>query len=334
MEVTDRHVLAISETSQAGEARRLAQAIAERVGLDATEAGRVALVVTEAATNLVKHARGGELLIAALADDGSRGVGVLALDRGPGIPNVTQSLGDGFSTAGSAGTGLGAIRRCSTVFDIYSSPAGTAILARIWSAPRTRPATPRLDVGAISVPIAGETVCGDDWAVVERPSWTALVVDGLGHGAGAAAAADAAVATFRRYGSGTPTEILERIHTSLRGTRGAAAAVAELDRERRLVRFAGIGNIAGTILVDGTSRSMVSHHGVLGHEVRKIHEFTYPWPEGALVVLNSDGLTSRWDVCRYPGLARRHPTLTAGVLYRDFRRGRDDATVVVVRETP
>ena len=50
------------------------------------------------------------------------------------------------------------------------------------------------------------------------------------------------------------------------------------------------------------------------------------------VVLHSDGLSSRWNLGTYPGLARRHPMLVAGVLYRDFGRRTDDAAVVVVRE--
>ena len=77
---------------------------------------------------------------------------------------------------------------------------------------------------------------------------------------------------------------------------------------------------------------MVSQHGVLGHAVRKFQEFRYPWPAGATIVLQSDGLGTRWTFDGYPGLVRRHPLLAAAVLYRDFRRGNDDTTVVVVRE--
>ena len=63
-----------------------------------------------------------------------------------------------------------------------------------------------------------------------------------------------------------------------------------------------------------------------------IQVFTAPWPAGALVLLHSDGLASHWTLDRYPGLSARYPTLVAGVLYRDHRRGRDDTTVVVARE--
>ena len=74
---------------------------------------------------------------------------------------------------------------------------------------------------------------------------------------------------------------------------------------------------------------MVSYNGTVGHEVRKIREFTYLWPKGGLLVMHSDGLGTQWRLDRYPGLIARHPSLIAGVLYRDFNRGRDDVTVLV-----
>jgi anti-sigma regulatory factor (Ser/Thr protein kinase) len=320
----------VGEASQVGEARRIARAFAESLDLDATAIGKVAIVVTEAATNLVKHARGGTIVLGALDGDGTRGMSILALDRGPGIANLAECLRDGVSTAGSPGTGLGAIRRLSSLFDIYTDAAGTALMATIGTQARGRPAA-LLEVGAVCVPIAGEEVSGDGWAVVQDGRLV-VVVDGLGHGPDAAAAAVAALAVVRAHPASAPAEAIDRIHDALRGTRGAAASVAALDPERRLVRFAGIGNVAGAVISDAGHRRMVSHHGILGHEVRKIQEFSYPWPEGAIVVLHSDGVTSHWDLDAHPGLARRHPMLAAGVLYRDCLRGRDDATVVVVRE--
>ena len=77
---------------------------------------------------------------------------------------------------------------------------------------------------------------------------------------------------------------------------------------------------------------MVSHNGTVGHVTRKVQEFVYPWLPGALVIMHSDGLGTQWSLERYPGLALRDPALIAGVLYRDFQRGRDDVTVLVARE--
>jgi anti-sigma regulatory factor (Ser/Thr protein kinase) len=328
----------ISEPSQVAEARRLSVAMARRLGFDATGLGKVALVVTEAATNLVKHTTdGGELLVRALQCGRVGGIEVLALDKGPGIANVGEALRDGYSTTGSPGTGLGAISRLSTSFDIHSvSGVGTAVLARLWSAPLPRDLSPRgPEIGAVNAPHPGEEACGDGWAVVQRAGRSLiLVADGLGHGIVAAEAAVEAGKTFQDRTSLAPAQMVAAIHAALRGTRGAAVAVAEVDVAQQSVRFAGVGNIAGVILSVDERRRLVSRNGTAGHEVRKIQEFTYPWPAGEsgrqpLLILHSDGLTSRWDLDRYPGLAQRRPSLIAGVIFRDFNRGRDDVTVVV-----
>jgi Stage II sporulation protein E (SpoIIE) len=157
-------------------------------------------------------------------------------------------------------------------------------------------------------------------------------VDGLGHGPLAADAAARAQELFEAHSDLGPADLMHRLHAGMHPTRGAALALAEVDARREVVRFCGVGNIAATILADGTTRSMVSHHGTLGHDVRRIAEFQYPWNPAALVVLNSDGLVSSWTLAHYPGLAVRAVSLVAAVLYRDCRRQRDDATVLVVRK--
>jgi anti-sigma regulatory factor (Ser/Thr protein kinase) len=327
--------LPVIEASQVGEARRRAVELAVDLGFPETARGRLALVVTEAAGNLVKHAsRGGELLVRVVEEDGVHGLEVLALDQGPGMPDVGRSLQDGHSTTGTAGTGLGAISRLSDDFQIQSAPGlGTALLARLWSRPPPRPPQPRLRVGVVSVPKPGEEVCGDGWAASRLPGQVRfLVVDGLGHGEGAAEASRAAARAFLGHPTASLEQTIETLHDALHGTRGAAAAVLALDAERRSVRFAGIGNIAGSVLSPGRTQSMVSHHGIVGHRIRKVQEFTYDWPEEAMLVLHSDGLTERMNLDRYPGLRTRDPSLVAGILYRDFARRTDDATVLVARE--
>lgn len=330
-------VLAIDDATMAGEARRAATALAGRLGFDETERGKVAIITTEAATNLSKHARGGVIVIQGLEDGAIGGVDVLALDPGPGMPDVERCLADGYSTAGSPGTGLGAMARLSASFDIYSLPGtGTAMLARLWSAPhpeRHRASGPAF--GAVSLPLAGEEVCGDQWSIEEVAGKTVLLVaDGLGHGLPAAEAAREAVRVFGERASLGPAEIIHAAHAALRSTRGAALAVAQMDPGRGEVRYAGVGNVTGAIFGTGAERgtSLVSHNGTVGHTIRKIQEFTYPWAPGSLLVMNSDGLATQWQLGRYAGLASRHPGLVAGTLYRDFKRGRDDVTVVAIRE--
>lgn len=332
MEVTDLR-LEVVDASAVGQARRAASDLARGVGLHDADAGRMALIVTEAATNMVKHGGGGEFVLRSVRSERSAGLDMLALDRGPGIANLPTALRDGFSSVGTPGNGLGAIARVASIFDVYSRPgAGTALFARVCAGPLS-PADDGLSFGALNVPYPGETVSGDAWAVSgDGNRRLVMVADGLGHGPAAHQAAQAAVATFEARAGESPAALLESIHQALRATRGAAVALAEIDRARHLVRFAGLGNIAGTIIANGTTRSVVSHHGTVGHDVRRIQEFTYPWPANASLVLHSDGLTSRWTLDAYPGLRERHPMLMAALLYRDFRRGRDDATVVVMRD--
>ena len=321
----------VSEMSQAGEARRKAAAMAQGLGLGEEAAGRVSIVVTEAATNLIKHAGGGQILLCPAEGEEGNAVTVLSLDRGPGMDNLSQCEGDGYSSGGTMGTGLGAIRRLSTEFEIHSSPSGTILLARVGDG---RPAAPSaLRCGAVCVPCPGEEESGDGWAVVDRGETAlALVVDGLGHGHDAALAAREAERTFHEYSGLRPVEMLEQLHQRLRPTRGAVAGVVELDRRERHARYCGVGNISGSVLTREGRKNVVSHHGTLGHGVRKFHEFVYPWPEGSIVVLHSDGVSAHWDLGRYPGLASRRPILLAAAIYRDFHRTHDDATVLVARE--
>jgi anti-sigma regulatory factor (Ser/Thr protein kinase) len=328
--------IAIEDPSHVGEARRSANAIAAAVGLSDTEAGKFAILASEAATNIVKHAGRGELILRSLGSrGGASGVELIAIDSGPGIADIDRALSDGYSTAGSSGTGLGAMSRLATTFDIFSSVgSGTVLTARLERAgDGASRANRSFDIGVVRVAKRGESACGDDWSLVCDGDGRAMlaVADGLGHGQSAADASRRAVDVAAERATDQPAVIVAHVHSALRSTRGAALAVAELDANGTSVRYAGIGNIAASIVARGASKSLVSHNGIAGHEMRKVQEFSYDWPPDALLVMHSDGVSGRWDLSRYAGLANRDPSVVAGVLYRDFSRGRDDALVIVVR---
>lgn len=325
--------ITIVEPSQTGEARRAALALANQLGFKETERSNVGIVVTEVANNLVQHGQGGMLLLRSLEHDEAIGMEILALDKGPGMVNVDVCLQDGFSTAGTSGNGLGAIRRLSHMFEVYSVPgAGTALLTWLWSGSTPHSPKPSLEIGAICLPKRGEEVSGDAWASqIEQHRTLLLVADGLGHGAAAASASSAAVQIFQEPHQRSPYTIVEAAHAALRSTRGAALAIAEIDMEQQSVRFAGVGNIAASIFSFTQRHHLVSHNGTVGHEVHKIQEFTYPWYASGLLIMHSDGLSTQWRLDRYPDLSQKHPSLIAGVLYRDFHRERDDVTVLVAR---
>ncbi|MBM7868353.1 SpoIIE family protein phosphatase [Heliobacterium gestii] len=317
-----------------GEVRRAANAIALSNGYCAEAAGRVAIVATELASNLVKHTTaGGEILLSSVETGESSGIEIISLDKGPGIENPQYVLQDGVSTAGTVGNGLGAVRRLSQVFDLYTRPGqGTAIVARIFERGAPVTATP-LQVGAVLLPKPGEAVSGDGWAVRFRADGgMVLVTDGLGHGEQAAAASQQALRLFLERAISSPAQFIRGINEPMRHTRGAAMALATIDLVERHVVYAGVGNIAGRILSPQGVIGCLTYNGTVGLHPGRFQENSYSWPEQALLVMHSDGLTSRWDHTAYPGLLMRHPTVIAAVLYRDFFRGNDDVTVVVVQQ--
>jgi anti-sigma regulatory factor (Ser/Thr protein kinase) len=325
----------VREQSQIGDARRQATKIADEHGLDETCRGRIALVVTELATNLVRYGKEGEILVRADIVNDQKLLEVIAIDRGPGIANIQRCLVDGYSTGGTPGNGMGAIQRLSLTFEIYSAvPAGTVIYCQVGEQEASRSIKRQSAWSAINIPAPHETVCGDTWRVCERDhQLSVLVVDGLGHGPEAAHAAAAGAEAFDRDPFLPLVSMFENLHVRMHGTRGAALAVAQIDTKTRQMKYAGIGNISASLRESGggTGRGLFSHNGIVGVQFRKAQEFDYPCPPGALLILHSDGLQTRWSLDNYPGLQQRHPGLIAAVLYRDFCRGRDDVTVVVIR---
>jgi anti-sigma regulatory factor (Ser/Thr protein kinase) len=328
MEVAFSEYVAVTDASSVGEVRRTALLMAQRLSFDETRSGEFALLATEVSRNVLVHGSGGEVVLSGIKEQDASTARILAMDKGPGIPNMAQAMIDGYSTAGSMGGGMGAMKRIADKLDIFSSREGTIVLLQVGQSSRTE----QLQVAGLVVPYPGERVCGDAWTCYRTPERTvSIVVDGLGHGWEASEAAQEAVAIFRKRVESRPGEILSYVHEALKKTRGAVAAIAEVRQREGTLLYAGVGNIAAVVLSRGTSRSLVSHNGTLGVATSKIQEFKSEWPSDGVLVVHSDGLQSRWDLSSYAGLLARHAAVIGGALLRDFRRQRDDASVVVVK---
>jgi hypothetical protein len=259
---------------------------------------------------------------------------LLAIDRGSGMKDVGRCLQDGYSTGGTPGTGLGAVSRLSSTFDLFSAPGqGTVVLSRTarQAGASSSPAPAwSLEFGAVCIALAGEIECGDTWRIADDGARVGmLVADGLGHGPLAAKAAQAAAKAYGERPFDEPTALMNCLHQALSGGRGAAVACARLRPGDLRVDYAGVGNICGTVATRERSRGMVSHNGTLGVQKLRTQQFEYEWALDSRVVMHSDGLSARWTLAAYPGLFGRHPAVVAAVLYRDFSRKRDDATVLV-----
>ncbi len=318
------HVLLIEDVSQVGHARREAQKLAEQLGFDEADAGRVALVATELSSNILKHAAHGALHLRAT---GNGSVELLAVDRGQGF-DLNSCLVDGFSTGGTQGIGLGAVSRLAEVFDVYADARGTVILARV--APRGAKAKD-IRYGVSQHSLHNDPHCGDAWHLAIEPGrFSVLVADGLGHGDLAEQAARAGEEVFAQAAFLDATVLMNDMHIAMGGTRGGAMAVAQYDAVAGNLRFTGVGNIGASLIGPEKSRGLASHPGIVGVQFRKAHPFDYAQVAGQLLIMFSDGLQSRWNLSDYPGLVHRHPALIAAILHRDFCRGRDDVTVFVI----
>ncbi|MFZ0704034.1 MAG: SpoIIE family protein phosphatase [Candidatus Korobacteraceae bacterium] len=329
MEIASTEYIPITDASSIGEARRRGLLMAEKLGFDEVRAGEFALLITEVTRNVLNHAQTGQTILMGLKNAHGAIARVLALDNGPGISNVARAMDDGYSTGGTPGGGLGAMKRMATGLEIFTSQNGTIVLLEIGGGPAKK----GLQIAGMAVPYPGERVCGDAWAFHQSPERCAvLLVDGLGHGHLAAEAADEAIHIFQRRVELAPGEILSYVHDGLKKTRGAVAAVAEIRPAEKLLTYAGVGNTAASLVSNQGSRSLVSHSGTLGVAASPhIQEFRVEWPDDGILIMHSDGLTSRWDLSTYSGLLARHPAVIGGALLRDYRRQRDDASVVVVK---
>ncbi|WP_345672312.1 ATP-binding SpoIIE family protein phosphatase [Streptomyces similanensis] len=323
-----------ADVALAAAARRQVGQLARGLCLPEEQVARAELCVTEMATNLLKHAVDGSLVLRVVRARGHAAVECLSLDSGPGIEDVPRALRDGMSAAGSLGIGLGAMGRLADVFGVHTLRGrGTVLSARFW-ADGGAPASGPVGTSGLTRPIGGEQVCGDSWAVrtVDGHGPDALLLmmcDGLGHGPLAARVADRAREVFRDGHHTSPADVLAEIHRGLRGTRGAALAIALVDPSEQRVRLSGAGNITALVVADGARTGLLSMPGIAGVQLPRPRTFEAPFPPGAALVMHSDGLSDRWKPADFPGLFPQDPVLVAAQVLNQAAVRKDDAGIVV-----
>ena len=338
----------VDDSSQVKVAAHCAAEVARNSGFGAAAVDSIRLAATELAENLHRHAVGGELVIIPPVVEADALV-LVAVDRGPGVERFEVCLADGYSTIGTMGVGLGAVRRAAGRFDAVSEPGrGTVVAAsfrhddggrlprRSSRAAEQVPPGPAFDIGAVGFAIAPELRNGDGWGALHRGARLVVVVaDGLGHGPAAADASDAVVGALVGAADRSPGEMVAAMAEAARPTRGAAVTVATVSAsdfaEGGSVAAAGLGNVALVVLApDGSTHRGVTSPGTAGRGAPVARGISMALPAGGTVVLHTDGLLSRWDLTGRAELLRHDAVVVAAALWRDFARGNDDTCVVVV----
>ncbi|UWQ53220.1 ATP-binding protein [Leisingera caerulea] len=323
--------LEIDDPAAVAPARRRAKQAARDLGLSETRQEEAAIAATEAATNVLRHGRGGRFLIQALRLPRGARLVLIAADNGDGIADPGRMMRDGESGSGTAGLGLGGMQRLSDRFDLWTQPGKGTITVCEFAAPGAELSREGVDLAALTVCHPAETRCGDAWSVRETPQGTdVLLCDGLGHGASAAEEAEEVITTCAAD-SGSPEQVLSRASRVLSGRRGAVASALRIRPGLDILEFGGVGNIATFKVSGGVSKRFPVRDGRLGGPpLHAFGEETTLMP-GDLIIMHTDGIATIRTGDLPAGLFSRAPlTIAAALMHWNFR-GRDDAGIVVLR---
>jgi serine phosphatase RsbU (regulator of sigma subunit) len=185
-------------------------------------------------------------------------------------------------------------------------------------------------IGTAARPYPGERVSGDLWDVRRGEQTCRIaVIDGLGHGPEAAAAAQAAREALAAHPDAPAIEALGLCHRALAGTRGAAISIAVIDPQAAQLTYAGVGNVEGRVWQGGEERRLTIHRGIVGKAMPTVRPFTVALAEDWLLLMHTDGVSGRFALPRVAPLDGGVPAALAERLLREWGRERDDATIVV-----
>jgi anti-sigma regulatory factor (Ser/Thr protein kinase) len=304
-------------------------------GFEEKKLNAIDIVVAEMATNLIKHANGGEILAGIQNSEYGDMLELISIDMGPGMSETKKALIDGHSTSGTLGHGLGSISRMSDFFDIYSAIGwGTIMICRVYKeTKKKKPEAVSMHLRSLVIAKPGETVSGDGF-YSERTDRhiKILVADGLGHGKEANNAVNEAVSAFKRCKELSPVEIIRYLHAEIKRTRGMVGVVMIYDIKRKLWNMAGVGNISTKFCSPFTVKNYMSYNGIIGHNIPgSMSDHHFEQAEFHEIILCSDGIKTRWDHTKYPGIMKMDQSFLAAAIYKDFGRRTDDMSVIITK---
>ncbi len=326
-------VVGVVNAADVQRANAVTARFARTVGFSSTEIDELTLVVSELASNLVRHAGGGTLKLTGMQAGGRRGMQIESEDVGPGIADIELALEDGYSTAGGLGNGLGTVHRLMDQLEFRPRPhAGLHIVCQRWVRPVSDSLTaPWLEFGAATRAYRLGPENGDAFVIKQWEGGAlAGVIDGLGHGRFAQRAAQTAWRYVQQHFDQPLEHLFRGVARACRATRGVVMGLCRFHQERRVVVIGNIGNIEIRLRGSGPAKPTV-RRGVLGLHAPNLLMTEHPWTSDSLLVAHSDGVSSRWEWNDFPAMVRPSPAAIAQQLLKGRARSDDDATVIVVK---
>jgi len=298
------------------------------------QVAEIDIIVSEVTSNLIKHAGQGEILFRINQTPTHDSFDLVCFDNGPGMLDSLRMLKDGVSTTNTLGQGLGAIGRLSSSFQLYSLRNwGTVLHSRVCSDEHNGFDVAGLEIRGLNVCKPRETVSGDGYTIKKtRTGAQIFFADGLGHGPRAKDSIDQAAITFLKSNQDDPVEIIREIHSSVRRTRGLVGSIAVWNNKLQEWKICGVGNILTRVYTGILYKNYMSYNGTIGLNIpTSMKASTVGAERNQHLIMCSDGLRSRWDITRYPGIHKYNLMIMAGAIYKDFVRRNDDASILIVK---
>jgi phosphoserine phosphatase RsbX len=179
----------------------------------------------------------------------------------------------------------------------------------------------------------GQHCSGDQYLVTTVPDGALIaLVDGLGHGEEAAAAALTAISILEQNATMNVVSLIQCCHEKLRSTRGVVMSLATFNRCQKLITWVGVGNVNGVFLSNGrrdpVQETLLLRGGVVGHQLPRLQAAILPLEAGDTLIFNTDGV--RNDFADGLPLIGSPQDLAERILMH-HSTGTDEAMVLVAR---
>jgi anti-sigma regulatory factor (Ser/Thr protein kinase) len=310
-------------------------ALASQAGFSEGKTGEIDIIVAEMASNLLKHGGGGEILVKVSQEKDEELIELISIDNGAGMSDPQKMLQDGMSTSNTLGQGLGAMKRLSDVFEIYSLKGwGTIVLSRVYKNEQPHfKKKPLGEVRSVVVSKPGEKVSGDGaFSCLTADHLKIFLGDGLGHGPDAHAAVQLAISTFEQSNEERPIELLRELHIKVKKTRGLVGAAAIYYFKEKKWLICGVGNISTAVYTIMGLKNYMSYNGIIGMNIpNTLKEQEVEYDRGQVLLMCSDGIRTRLELQKYVGIFKFDLSILAAAIYKDYARQTDDMSVIAAR---
>lgn len=325
-------------------------------GVSGVDCCLVSTMIAELGTNIIKYAKQGSIQVTKQRTDYFLDVQITANDEGPGIQDINLAMKDSYTTGGSLGLGLPALKRMADEFIIKSeNDMGTSVYVRKKikllhknNAKKSALAATSLpqrkelivsrqqqknswDIGYYVRPMSGHMVSGDAVCVLEFDHYILLaVIDVTGHGDTAHEVANKLQHYIQQQKNLDLKWMMKALHEHLKGSVGAALGLFLVDVNEQSFEYISIGNTKARRSVGDIWRG-VAKDGVLGQRLPNLIAQQGHLNNGDVFVLWSDGLSDHLIDSFIKNIAYESSDKIAFDLIRSLGKRYDDASCIVFK---